>query len=278
MEDSKLRKICLLFLIILTLFLTSCGQNTTQLAKDEFSQYYNGKDEVLLNIDGTLHFENYVLDRKDLEPEPYNPLVFYEDLFYYKVANRQYVTIYSCDYYGKNINIFYRKEINSNSNLDVVVYKDSFYFMYRKSRIYYIDKCTISTGVYENIYSGKNCNIYDYVQKEKSKYNVEIIENKSPKEHGKFIITDLETGLSNIIDDEYLRNTIYIESMKKFNYGPKRVDISNGHILLTYGIGAGNGWNFPHLIFEYDFDSNTLEYKLLAFPYDSVPIEIVYIA
>ena len=34
---------------------------------------------------------------------------------------------------------------------------------------------------------------------------------------------------------------------------------------------------YPHLVFEYDFDSNTLEYKLLAFPYDSVLIDIVYI-
>ena len=65
--------------------------------------------------------------------------------------------------------------------------------------------------------------------------------------------------------------------MEMFNYGPERIDISNGHILLTYGIGAGDGWNFPHLVFEYDFDAHILEYKLLAFPYDSVPIEIIYI-
>ena len=142
-----------------------------------------------------------------------------------------------------------------------------------------IDSYTISTGIYKNIASGKDCSLSDYIPKEEqSRYSIEIIENKSPKEHGKFIITDLETGIVKTIDDDYLNDTIYVESMKKFNHGPKRVDISNGHILLTYGIGAGNGWNFPHLIFEYDFDSNTLEYKLLAFPYDSVPIEIVYIA
>ena len=141
-----------------------------------------------------------------------------------------------------------------------------------------IDSYTISTGIYENISSGKDCSLSDYIQKEEqSRYSIEVIENISPQEHGKFIVTDLEKGLSNIIDDEYLRNTIYIEPMEKFNYSPKSVDISNGHILLTYGIGAGDGWNYPHLVFEYDFDSNTLEYKLLAFPFDSVPIEIIYI-
>ena len=141
-----------------------------------------------------------------------------------------------------------------------------------------IDSYTISTGIYENVSSGKDCNLSDYAQKEEqSRYSIEVIENISLQEHGKFIVTDLEKGLSNIIDDEYLRNSIYIESMEKFNYSPKRVDISDGHILLTYGIGAGDGWNYPHLVFEYDFDSNKLEYKLLAFPFDSVPIEIIYI-
>ena len=114
-------------------------------------------------------------------------------------------------------------------------------------------------------------------KEEQSRYSIEVIKNISPQKHGKFIITDLETGLSNIIDDEYLKDTIYIESMEKFNYSPKRVDISNGHILLTYSIGAGDGWNYPQLVFEYDFASNSLEYKLLSFPYDKPGVEIIYI-
>lgn len=141
-----------------------------------------------------------------------------------------------------------------------------------------IDKYTISTGIYENIANGKDYSLSDYMQKEEQcRYNIEVVENKSNQEHGKFIVTDLEKGLSNTIDDAYLKNTEYIESMDKFNYGPMRVDISNGHILLTYDIGAGDGWNYPHLVFEYDFDTNNLEYKLLAFPYDSVCAKIIYI-
>ena len=286
MEDSKLKKICLLFLTILTLFLTSCRQDTTQLAKDEFSKYYNGKDEVVLNIEDNLYFENHILERESLNPKnSYGSIVFHENLIYYVSINslkkkyrNEFINIYTCDYYGENTNIIYSKEINTNSNIAIKTDKDSYYIEYKKENLIYIDKYTISTGIYENIARGKDCSLSDYMPKEEqSRYSIEVIKNISPQEHGKFIVTDLETGLSNIIDDEYLRNTIYIESMEKFNYSPKRVDISNGHILLTYGIGAGDGWNYPHLVFEYDFDSNKLEYKLLAFPFDSVPIEIIYI-
>lgn len=281
-----MKKICLLFLTILTLLLTFCRQDTTQLAKDEFSKYYNGKDEVVLNIEDNLYFENHILEHESLNPKnSYGSIVFHENLIYYASINslkkkyrNEFINFYTCDCYGENTNIIYSKEINTNSNITLKTYKDNFYIKYKKDKLVYIDKYTISTGIYENIASGKDCNLFDYVPKEEqSRYSIEVIENISPQEHGKFIVTDLEKGLSNIIDDEYLRNTIYIESMEKFNYSPKRVDISNGHILLTYGIGAGDGWNYPHLVFEYDFDSNKLEYKLLAFPFDSVPIEIIYI-
>ena len=286
MEDSKLKKICLLFLTILTLLLTSCRQDTTQLAKDEFSKYYNGKDEVVLNIEDNLYFETHTLKKENLEhTHLYGSILIYEKSIYYlslESSNvgfkNDFINVYSCDFYGNNTEKVYTKELNIYSRVDIEIYKESFYIEYKKDELIYIDKYTISTGIYENIASGKDCSLSDYMPKEEqSRYSIEVIENISPQKHGKFIVTDLETGLSNIIDDEYLKDTIYIESMEKFNYSPKRVDISNGHILLTYGIGAGDGWNYPHLVFEYDFDSNTLEYKLLAFPFDSVPIEIIYI-
>jgi hypothetical protein len=289
MEDSKMRKICLLFLTILTLLLTSCRQDTTQLAKDEFSKYYNGKDEVVLNIEDNLYFENYALDLNGLVKgnEHNNGLIINQRNFFFSTSKENSMfnftlNIYESTLQGTDIKLVYSKD-GFKTHPWAYAIDDVFYIEHYSNNALdleskLIDSYTISTGIYENIASGKDCSLSDYMPKEEqSRYSIEVIENISPQKHGKFIVTDLETGLSNIIDDEYLRNTIYIESMEKFNYSPKRVDISNGHILLTYGIGAGDGWNYPHLVFEYDFDSNTLEYKLLAFPFDSVPIEIIYI-
>lgn len=284
-----MRKICLLFLTILTLFLTSCRQDTTQLAKDEFSKYYNGKDEVVLNIEDNLYFENYELDLNGLVKgnEHNNGFIINQSNFFFSASKENSMfnftlNIYESNLQGTDIKLVYSKD-GFKTHPWAYAIDDVFYIEHYSNNVLdfeskLIDSYTISTGIYENIASGKDCSLSDYMPKEEqSRYSIEVIENISPQEHGKFIVTDLEKGLSNIIDDEYLRNTIYIESMEKFNYSPKRVDISNRHILLTYGIGAGDGWNYPHLVFEYDFDSNKLEYKLLAFPYDSVPIEIIYI-
>lgn len=289
MEDSNLKKICLLFLTILTLLLTSCRQDTTQLAKDEFSKYYNGKDEVVLNIEDNLYFENYALDLNGLVKgnEHNNGLIINQRNLFFSTSKENSMfnftlNIYESNLQGTDIKLVYSKD-GFQTHPWAYAIDDVFYIEHYSNNALdleskLIDSYTISTGIYENISSGKDCSLFDYMPKEEqSRYSIEVIENISPQEHGKFIVTDLEKGLSNIIDDEYLRNTIYIESMEKFNYSPKRVDISNGHILLTYGIGAGDGWNYPHLVFEYDFDSNKLEYKLLAFPFDSVPIEIIYI-
>ena len=289
MEDSKLKKICLLFLTILTLLLTSCRQDTTQLAKDVFSKYYNGKDEVVLNIEDNLYFENYALDLNGLVKgnEHNNGLIINQRNLFFSTSKENSMfnftlNIYESNLQGTDIKLVYSKD-GFKTHPWAYAIADVFYIEHYSNNALdleskLIDSYTISTVIYENISSGKDCSLSDYSQKEEqSRYSIEVIENLSLQEHGKFIVTDLEKGLSNIIDDEYLRNSIYIESMEKFNYSPKRVDISDGHILLTYGIGAGDGWNYPHLVFEYDFGSNKLEYKLLAFPFDSVPVEIIYI-
>lgn len=67
------------------ILLTSCWrEDTTQLAKDEFSKYHNGKDEVVLNIEDNLYFENHILKRENLDPKNlYDSLIFYDNLIYY---------------------------------------------------------------------------------------------------------------------------------------------------------------------------------------------------
>ena len=85
-----MKKICILFFTIISLFLTSCGQDTTQLAKDEFSKYYNGKEEVVLNIEDNLYFEEYILDLNGLvKGNKYNNgLIINRDKFLFSTSKQ----------------------------------------------------------------------------------------------------------------------------------------------------------------------------------------------
>ena len=283
------KNIRILFLSIFTLLLSSCGQDTTQLAKDEFSKYYNDMEEVALIHNNYIYTETSELNLESLvdNETPNNGVLIKNDKLLFSTSEEVSIfnftlNIYESNLKGEYIKLIFSKE-GFKTNPKAYAYDDKFYIEHHLENALNqnskcIDMYSINGNFYENIASGKDCKLSDYFHsEEQSRYSIEVIENTLPKEHGKFIITDSETGVVNTIDDNYLRNTIYIESMEKFNYGPERFDISKGHVLLTYGIGAGDGWNYSHLVFEYNFELNMLEYKLLAFPYDSVPIEIIYI-
>lgn len=288
-----MKKIVCVLLVVISLLLTSCREDTTQIAKNEFLQYYNGEEEVVLYIDDNLFFEkremslNSLFENFDNHESNFNSLVVKQGVFFFSTTslnakNNFSFNVYKSNLEGTNINLIFTRDGYKNRP-SLYTDDDVFYLSYYTNHrldfdSYTIDRYIVSTQVYENVDSGRDCSLSDYYEsKEQSKYGIEVIENLSPKKHGKFIVTDLETGVSNVIDDTYLKDTIYIESMEKFNYSPMRFDISNGHILLTYGIGAGDGWDCPHLVFEYNFELNALEYKLLAFPYDVIPVKIFYI-
>lgn len=283
------KNIWILFLSIFTLLLSSCGQDTTQLAKDEFSKYYNDIEEVALIHNNYIYTETSELNLESLvDNEMFNNGVLIKnDKLLFSTSEEVSIFNFTLNIYESNLKGKYTKLIFSKegfkTNPKAYAYDDKFYIEHHLENAFNqnskcIDMYSINDNIYENIASGKDCKLSDYFySEEQSRYSVEVIKNISPQEHGKFIITDSETGIAKTIDDNYLKNTIYFESMEKFNYSPKRFDISKGHILLTYEIGAGDGWNYSHLVFEYNFELNILEYKLLAFPYDSVPIKIIYI-
>ena len=283
-----MKKVALFATLILVVCFTSCRQDNTQLAKDEFSKYYQGQNEVALVLDDTIYFEEGEIDLKALKPdeEPNNGLILREDKFYFSTCVENAMFDYTLNIYESNL---------TGSEITLLFSRDGYKthpWAYGTGEVFYIehflestfvkeskriDKFSVDSKEYESVDAGEGCGLFNYIREENNRYSIEMIENPSAEEHGKFIITDLESGAKRIIDDNYLQKTIYSESMKMFGYAPQTFDVSEGHILIAYSIGAGDGRNFPHLAFEYDFDTDTLEYKLLVFPYDSVPVELVYL-
>ena len=266
--DSNLKKVFSLLLIVVAFFLTSCWQDTTQEAKEEFSKYFNKKNEVVLILHDHLYFEEYTLNIREKIKENEieyisGTCVFLNGLVYFvavKTSNMglkiDSLCVYSCNAQGENVKLIYNKS-GTYKNLKIVEQEDCYYIQYESEDITCIDKFTIKTKEYSNVIKGNSCEIKDILTvEENSKYKVETYVNRSPYEHGKYVVTNTESGETRIIDNEFLNKTIYIDSMKMFNYSPESYEISKGHILLSYSIGAGDGWNYSQLIFEYNFEKN----------------------
>lgn len=282
------------FFIWSLIVLLTPKEDTTSIAKEEFLQYFNGTKEVALFYETdpmTIFYDDLTIKLDDLL-EDSNEMVRGGI-----IADGESIIFASskCDYSSKTYSLILYKYnvdieksesifIKSGYNTNPQVYGNGSVFyiehyekhhMMENGRI--IDEYNVLTGIYKTIATGKNCSMNDYKVKETSKYIIETIENESSSRHGEFLITDNETGKQKIINDDFLANTIYYDSMGMFNYGPERAEISKGHILLVYSIGAGNGRNYSHLVFEYNYELNTLEYKLLAFTPELLHIRFLFL-
>ena len=191
-------------------------------------------------------------------------------------SDRDYTfRIYESNLSGTEISLFYSREYETYHW--AYAKDDSFYIEYRphSNQFFWeeernIDKFTLSTGEHINIVREQDCSLYDYETPEESKYKIED-EDGNRKETGKFIITNTETGEIRIVDEGYMKRTAYITSLEKFGYGVDSYAISNGHILLIFYIYAGDGWSCSNVIFEYNFDTDELDYKALIFSYGDYP-------
>ena len=260
-------------ILVALLFFNSLGKvDTTQLAKEEFSQYYDGQNKVaIVSGDRDVYFEEIFLDEDEFEFDYARYCIAaYKNAIYF-VGPYDDMNFYSCDYSGKHTKLIHSEPIEGEIDYyEARFVQGSYYIKYRNKRdkMMYIDKYTISTGIYENIASGNKLELNDYLPTEE--YIVELVPPSSECEHGMFIITDLNSGEQKTVDDTFLKDTPYLASMEKYGYWVESYTISEGHILLEYGSSAGRNWklrnpNYAYLVFEYDFNTETLEYRLLLF-------------
>lgn len=281
-----MNRIIVCILLFLVCFgLSSCAEDTTSLAKSEFEQFGSKNDVVLIIDDRNLYFDEYTVKLEDLinGEEPIGCIITDKIYFATSKENGMFnfnLLFYKCNLDGTNIEEIYRKE-NLNTHPWAKSNGDTFYIEYYKKNALdasgkTIDSFNINSGKYESVASGKDCDVNDYIQKQEPMYSCSIIEPETGDDY--FEIMDIKTGSAKIVDTEFINKTIYCEAMNEFSYYPCRADVSNGHILLTYRIGAGDGWTYSHLIFEFVFDEGSLEYKSLVFPYDAEGVKIEYIS
>lgn len=287
------KKISIIIIFLMMLFLVSCNmEDTTNQALEEFSKYQETNDTALVTNESIITFSTHTLDLTDLIGEGYilnGGYIIKKDKIYFSATLEEYMFsfnlyIYECDIYGKNLTkIFNRSELKTNPK--VTANNMVFYYEHytdnasiEDSRV--IDAYDILGQEHKRVASGKSCTISDYREKNTSDYVGKLMDKPYIplfKDESYYEITNKKTNETKIINQEFIENTKYNESLLKFDYSTKRIDISYGHILITLSIKAGNGVNHPYLIFEYDFQKDTLEFKQISFLDVDVLIDIIYL-
>ena len=261
-----------------------CKNDTTNLAKQEFQKYHNGSNVVLIIDDSHLYFEDYTLQLGELVSDEEVTSCLIADKIYFSTSKQNGIfnfdwSVYRCNLDGTDIQKIYSKQ-NLSTHPWAISCGNMVYVEYYTNHAFdssgrAIDAYNIVTEEYYSVSTGGAKNLADYAQDIETPYHCTI---KKADDGGQYFeIANLETQETQIVNDEYINNTIYAASMHKFGYAPMRMDVSDGCILLTYSIGAGDGQNCAHLIFAYDFETDTLTYQAIVFPYDRDAVTISHI-
>lgn len=136
-----------------------------------------------------------------------------------------------------------------------------------------IESYDVITGEYKTVSKGASSSLSDYKKAEMPNvYSYEI-------KDGAFVITDTETSEIAVVDNNTLKSSIYAETFSRYSkITPVRMDVSQGHLLLSYDITANNERAKFRAIFEYDMETEELTYKVLAFFYEDLEdfIHVLY--
>ena len=136
-----MKKVILLFVLCISFLFSSCSlfKDTTQEAKDEFSKYYNGKNDVVLYLFDWLYFEENTLELNEISL--FSSVAVVDQKVYYAsviTSHMGYVTqaieVYSCDYSGENTQLVYSKMLGGVFKFDFRRKDFTYYITYKKDK------------------------------------------------------------------------------------------------------------------------------------------------
>lgn len=291
-----MKKILLLLIFCLSL-LVSCGEEdyTEEEARNDFSHFYDENFDTVMLFDGEyLIFNNFELNFYQMFDGSNRAIIVKNrEVFVVSFSVREInifnkyiesIDIWKMDLYGNNRKIVFqikdKGEIKLKS-LQTTKNRSSFYIEYKIDRMYFIDSFNVENFEYVNVEKSKNVpNVYKYAEfneKDNSIYSGERI-NKSNNVIKEYKIENSSTGRIQYVDEDVLKeNDVYKKTSIKYDYRSSQIIIKNNHIYLFYEINAGDWSTYEYVIFEYYFETNSLDFKMLVFLYDCINIEMVYI-
>ncbi len=279
----KIKRVIILSVIVITILcgniFAACSNSVVcsfEEVKQEFSQYEADLNTAVLLDFSNLYFYDRTIRLEEMVPEEiFHNFQIINDNIYFTVGdsigwnNAKYV-LYKCDLYGNNLEWLFKKE-----NIKSV--KDTFngnvlYVQYEKKGTSekIIDSYNLFTGEYANVAHGEDCDINNYKEVESDNYSCEF-ENKNHK--GNFTIIDNKTSETFVVDDEYIMQTPYYQSLSKYPYRLGVINEYKRKLYITYILEVVDDASDPFpdytvVAFEFDFETKELKYKTIVQMYD----------
>lgn len=261
-------------------------------ARNDFSQFYDENfDTVMLFQADYLIFNNHEIDLEEIIPgNKQCTIVSNDGVFSISTTVRtinifnsynESIDIWKTDLYGNDKKIVFQiknhgkiKDVESTKN------KDSFYIKYKIDKLYYVDYFNVINYEYFNVdIRKKDFNFYEeYAEKDNSIYSGRLIRNYNGNDNDVFKILNKSTGIVKYVNEDNLKlDNVYEMTANKYIYYASLIKITNNRVYLFYSINAGDLDDYSYSIFEYNFEANTLEFKMLVFLYDCINMEMIHI-
>lgn len=291
-----IKRIVAFLLLFCAFFLNSCGRQEEKYKNavmQKMSEYTPSNNVVLAIDDEVFYLNHFTLDTNKIAKNEESDDAYYlnENLLYFTTKKNcslflDTITLYSCDLRSGAITKIFSKD--GYYEADTYIAEGKLYILNREKNGLFdristvVDTYNIKTGEYVRIDNGPYATLdkYKIDTKKQERYEVQIVKCESVKDNH-FRITDMETGIEKVVDRNYVLKTPYagVFSQQK-TISPRMIDVVDGHILMAMDITAGGlvEYNNNYVIFEYDFENETLEYQLLAFPYDTIGLKFLYIS
>ena len=208
-----MKKMFLILIIILIPFLRCKSIDSSQIAREEFYQYFNGHNDVVAYESNTMFLGEKEINLAKLIPneEPCGGITLYNECLFFctssdiSFSNKNF-KIYSYDIKSDDIELLFTKS-DCGTFPHTVVAGEFIYFLYhldsqfnQNSKQLY--RYNIIDGICEKIAEGKEADLWDYKVDQESYYDIKIVEEESNNSKHFFIIKNEITGEERTIDDE----------------------------------------------------------------------------
>ena len=291
-----MKKILAIILVLCTsaFSLCSCSNaNNVDAIKQSFSSYI-ADNHIGIKCNDIIYFDNFLLDFNQFvqSNESIEFVNTKHDGFYY-VSSKETgmfsfeLTIYECDFAGKNSKVLFSQS-GYETSPSVLGDEEGIFIEHHVGNAWgerIVDYYNLATDEYiSNLTYEEDQNLKQILSASSNIVKCYEITNTltDDRDNYQITITRLSDKETRVISDDLLKNAEFYSLLTQYDYELKSGHLYNGStILFSCILDTGDFWSVsPHqgcVVFEYDFDKQQILFKTLVFAPDLESYSIVHI-